>query len=98
MCCNYFCLIIYFLRVIISYSLSIQAHLYEGEKYTGPRTLENLKEFVLSKVSVEVKLITPKDWDHSGFRKEQWLLFLCPEGSSSCPEYETRLKLAASLV
>lgn len=88
------CVIIVYIFIIIH----LQAHLYEGEKYVGSRTLDNLKEFVLSKVSVEVKLITPKDWDHSEFRKEQWLLFLCPDDSPFCPEYETKLKLAASLV
>lgn len=93
----------------LCYQLSIQAyptllyyereaHLYEGEKYTGPRSLEALTKFVLSKLSVEVKRISSNDWEQSGFRSQNWLLFLCPEDSANCPEPETQLKLAASLV
>lgn len=93
----------------LCYQLSIQAyptllyyereaHLYEGEKYTGARSLEALKEFVLSRLPVGVKQIGGDEWGGSGVRSQSWLLFLCPEGGFECPEAETQLKLAASLV
>lgn len=74
-----------------------EAHLYEGEKYTGARTLDVLKEFVLSRVPVRVKQIGRDEWAQSGLRGQNWLLFLCPM-ENGCPEAETQLKLAASLV
>lgn len=76
-----------------------EAHLYEGEKYTGARTLEALKEFVLSRLPVGVKTIGGAEWGGgAGFKSQSWLLFLCPQGGFACPEAETQLKLAASLV
>lgn len=72
--------------------------MYEGEKYTGARTLEALKEFVLSRLPVNVKKIDGDEWRESGVKSQSWLLFLCPEDGSNCPEAETQLKLAASLV
>nr|XP_023014480.1 dnaJ homolog subfamily C member 10-like [Leptinotarsa decemlineata] len=72
-------------------------HLYEGLKYTGDRSVEALQDFVLSKLSVKIEEITIDQWENIEFRKQQRLLFLCPEGNTNCPETRTMLKLAASL-
>lgn len=71
--------------------------MHEGQRYRSSRTFEKLKKFVLSHLSVDVKTVTQENWDHQGFRKQQWLLFLCGD-HSNCPEYETQLKLASILV
>lgn len=72
--------------------------MYQGEKYNGERTLEALHDYVLSQLATVVHEITPENWDHESLRKKQWLLFLCAEEGSSCPEPETRTKLAAIFV
>lgn len=64
----------------------------------GFKTFDALKEFVLSRVTVQVKFVTTENWNQDGYKNQQWLLFLCAEDSVYCPEEETRIKLAASLV
>ncbi|XP_031332740.1 dnaJ homolog subfamily C member 10-like [Photinus pyralis] len=71
------------------------ATLYQGEKYQGERTVEDLQNYVLGRLNMDAQTISPSDWDHEGFRKKSWLLLLCPEDCSSCPEPETIQKLAA---
>lgn len=70
--------------------------MYEGEKYKGDRTVKALQEFVLSKLKVDIKEIYSENW--GGLNKQQWLLFLCGDSNVNCPEKETMIKLAASLV
>ncbi|KAH0813437.1 hypothetical protein GEV33_009353 [Tenebrio molitor] len=73
-----------------------EAHLYEGQRYRGPRTFDRLKDFILSKLPRIVKSVNPGDWENDESRKQQWLLFLCGD-DSNCPEDETRLKMATIL-
>ncbi|XP_060524130.1 dnaJ homolog subfamily C member 10-like [Cylas formicarius] len=70
-----------------------EAHLYEGEKYRQTKTLETLKEYILSKLKVEIKEVRTKEWPV--LNNQEWLLFLCPDDSLNCPEKETMTKLAA---
>lgn len=77
------------------YFIIFQAHLYEGYKYTGERTLEGLSKFVLSNVKVNIKELNSNNWKEAN--KQQWLLFLCAD-SDMCEEESTMKKLAASLV
>ncbi|KAJ8922000.1 hypothetical protein NQ315_008638 [Exocentrus adspersus] len=74
-----------------------EAHLFEGERYRGDRTVEALEDFVLSKIRVDIKEISSIDWENSEFDQHQWLLFLCGENNVNCPEKRTMIKLAASL-
>lgn len=72
----------------------LQAHLYEGYKYKGDRSLEQLTEFVMSNVKVDIQKINTDTW--KGISKQNWLLFLC--ATDMCLETMTMKKLAASLV
>ncbi|CAH1183258.1 unnamed protein product [Phaedon cochleariae] len=72
-----------------------ESHLYEGIKYVGDRSVEALEEYVLSNLQVDIEQITTEKWGQ--VETEQWLLFLCPDESSNCPEKKTMIKLAASL-
>lgn len=73
-----------------------ESHLYEGIHYRSSRTLEALKEFVFSKVSIDIKDVSLFNWNNLKYKEKDWILFLCPEDNSNCPEKETRLKLAAT--
>lgn len=72
-----------------------QAHLYDGYKYRGNRNLEELTEFVLSNLKVNIEEISSANWDK--LRKNKWLLFLCAD-SDICLEKSSIKKLAATLV
>lgn len=69
--------------------------MHEGYKFTGSRTLEDLTEFVLSNVKVNIQELSLSNWEN--ISQEKWLLFLCAE-NDMCPEKSTIKKLAASLV
>lgn len=71
--------------------------MYDGVRYKGDRSVEALEDFVLSKIKVDIKDISSKDWE-SFDDKQQWLLFLCGDDNVNCPERKTMKKLAVSLV
>lgn len=68
----------------------------DGEKYRGPKTLEAMQEFILSKILVNVKSIKAEQWDE--LKTKQWVLFLCGNDNANCPEMDTIKKVAAALV
>lgn len=69
----------------------------DGEKYRGPKTLEAMQEFILSKTLVNVKSIKAEQWDE--LKSQQWVLFLCGnDNNANCPEMDTIKKVAATLV
>ncbi|XP_066146223.1 dnaJ homolog subfamily C member 10-like [Euwallacea fornicatus] len=72
-----------------------EAHLYDGERYRGSKTVEAMQEFILSKILIKIKKLTSPDWE--SFKKEQWLLFLCCDDNPNCPGTDTIKKLAATL-
>jgi hypothetical protein len=67
----------------------------QKEKFHGDRSEDNLVEFVLDHLNVEVKEITPSTW--SKFNGEPRMLFFS-DFSGDGPSEETRLKVAAMLV
>ncbi|KAF5269548.1 hypothetical protein FQR65_LT17955 [Abscondita terminalis] len=71
------------------------ATMYEGVKYQGERSLDTLQRYVLDRITVTTQVITKNEWEQDSLRKKSWLLILCPDGSSSCPEQDTIQKLAA---
>lgn len=72
--------------------------MYEGEQFRGDKTVDELQEFVLSKLRTQIKTITLENWVEDYLNKETQLLFLCPDVSTICPESTTRLKVATALV
>lgn len=78
------------------FQLKFQAHIYDGEKYRGPKTLEALEEYILSKVHVNLEEIDQNSW--ARLKQKQWVLFLCSPDNYNCPEKDTITKIAATLV
>ncbi|XP_050310725.1 dnaJ homolog subfamily C member 10-like [Anthonomus grandis grandis] len=72
-----------------------EAHLQDGERYRGPKTLEALQQYVLSKVEVKIEEIDAQKWEN--LKRQQWVLFLCPQDNVNCPEKDTIKKTAAAL-
>ncbi|KAL1491528.1 hypothetical protein ABEB36_012112 [Hypothenemus hampei] len=72
-----------------------EAHLYEGEKYRGSKTVQAMQEFILAKIQVKIHKISLPDWD--AMKLQQWLLFLCGSESLSCPEENNIKKIAATM-
>lgn len=81
--------------MVMGFIILFQAHLYEGYKYGGERTLDKLIEFVMSNINVNVHEISSLNWKK--VEKQSWLLFLCLD-KETCPENTTIKKLTASLV
>lgn len=90
----------------LCYQLSIDAypsllyyekdsHLYDGEKYRGPKTLEALKNYVLSKVNVHIEEIDPDKWNQ--LKNKEWVIFFCSTVHAECPDKGTIKEVAASL-
>ncbi|KAF5284025.1 hypothetical protein FQA39_LY17158 [Lamprigera yunnana] len=69
--------------------------MYEGERYQGERTLENLRNYILDRITVDAQVITRDNWDNNGLREKSWLLILCPEKSTSCLKSHNIKKLTA---
>ncbi|XP_066991442.2 dnaJ homolog subfamily C member 10 [Anabrus simplex] len=70
------------------------------ERYNGDRNEEEMKSFVLKRRQVEVLNIGSETWDtfrqkEEIYRDMSWLLFMCHD--DSCPDSETRIKVAAML-
>lgn len=68
----------------------------DGEKYRGPKTLEAMQQFILSKILDNVKSVKAEQWDE--LKTQQWVLFLCGNDNVKCPEMDTIKKVAATLV
>lgn len=66
------------------------AHLHEGEQYRSSRSLEDLEDFILSKISSGIREITPSSWLDQ--QNEHWLIILCPN-AGLCLGDNLRLKL-----
>ncbi|XP_018335053.1 dnaJ homolog subfamily C member 10-like [Agrilus planipennis] len=73
------------------------ARLFDGQFYNGKRTLEDLEDFVISKLTADVVPIQDEIWDSDEFKKQPWLLLLCPPNNPNCPERNSQIKLATSL-
>ncbi|XP_076250854.1 dnaJ homolog subfamily C member 10-like [Rhynchophorus ferrugineus] len=91
---------------VLCYQLSIEAypsllfyeketHYFDPERYRGSKTLEALKQYALSKVSVDIKSITSENWQE--MKMQQLLLLICEKESSDCLETEEIKKIAATL-
>ncbi|KAK9752946.1 Thioredoxin [Popillia japonica] len=75
-----------------------QAHLFEGEYYRGSRSLEDLEDFVLSKLDVNIINVGSQLWNDDIFKRQNLLVFLCSESNAAlCLEDKTQKKLTASL-
>lgn len=72
--------------------------MYEGEHYGGKRTVEQMQNFVLKKLSPTVEIISREQWEDQKFNKKEWLLFLCGDSDDICPEHNSILKLSEMLV
>ncbi|XP_019762900.2 dnaJ homolog subfamily C member 10 isoform X1 [Dendroctonus ponderosae] len=72
-----------------------EAHIYDGEKFRGSKTLEALEEYILSKVHVNIEDIDQNNWPL--LKQKQWVLFLCSNDNYNCPEKDTITKISATL-
>lgn len=72
--------------------------MFEGKIYRGKRTVEHMQKFVLDSMNLNVELISGNKWIDKKYNEKEWLLFLCGENGSICPEKHSILKLAAMLV
>lgn len=70
--------------------------MHDGEHYDGEKSLMDLQEFIISKITTNIQTVDEEVWDF-GFHNQPWLLFLCPPESINCPEPDTRLKIAATI-
>lgn len=71
--------------------------MFQREKYDGERSVDDMQNFVLSRLKVTVVKVDEEVWKHDR-GSSSWLLILCQADDGSCLDAENSLKLAAILV
>lgn len=69
--------------------------MYEGEDYEGSKTVTELEDYVLKQLHPALESITEEKW--TNYKTKDWLLFLCGESETGCPEKKNILKLTVIL-